>query len=196
MKNVTHIVLATVACFALAGYGDSYKSSQGEKVVAATVYAGGGKLLQMQELPDLKMPDNNLSFDMIAGYKDFKIVATHFRTDKQELRYILANPVAYKALQQRVRVMPEGSKIVKIGWSVKKMVLFPAALEADKLQRIEYMVKDSSRFNADGDHWGYARFVKKKDHYQAWEQGTKGCISCHAAAKESDYLFTPLQGMF
>ncbi len=36
MKNITNIVLASVACLALAGCGDSYKSSQGEKVAAAT----------------------------------------------------------------------------------------------------------------------------------------------------------------
>ena len=42
-------------------------------------------------VPQLKMPDSNLTFKMIEGYQDYKIVATHFRTDKNELRYILAN---------------------------------------------------------------------------------------------------------
>ena len=46
--------------------------------------------------------------------------------------------------------MPEGSKIVKIGWSVKKMASFPTALEADEVQRVEYMVKDSKVFNSNG----------------------------------------------
>ncbi len=141
------------------------------------------------------MPDNGLTSDRIKEYKDYRIVATHFRTDKNELRYILANPVAFKALQEGNKVMPEGSIVVKIGWSVKKMPLFPAALEADKLQRIEYMVKDAKKFNTDGDHWGYVRFVKTKNGYKAWDKGTKGCISCHAAAKENDFLFTKRQSL-
>ena len=147
-------------------------------------------------VPNLKMKDNNLTFKIIEGYQDYKIVATHFRTDKKELRYILANAIGYNALKEKAKVMPEGSKIVKIGWSVKEMPLFPSALEADKIQRVEYMVKDSSKFNANGDNWGYARFVKKDGVYKAWDKGTKGCIACHSSAKEQDFLFTGLQGKF
>jgi len=92
--------------------------------------------------------------------------------------------------------MPEGSKIVKIGWSVKKMPSFPVALEADKIQRVEYMIKDSKKFDANGDHWGYARFVKNKGEFKSWDKGVKGCISCHSGVKESDYLFTKMQATF
>ena len=148
------------------------------------------------QLPQLKMPDNNLTFKMIEGYQDYKIVATHFRVDKNELRYVLANPIGYNALKKKVEIMPEGSKIVKIGWSVKQMLLFPTALEADKLQRVEYMVKDSKQFNANGDNWGYARFVKKGDKFESWDKGTEGCISCHSIAKADDYLFTQIQNTF
>ena len=147
-------------------------------------------------LPELKMPDNNLTFKMIEGYQDYKVVATHFRTDKNEIRYILANPIGYNALKEKQKVMPEGSKIVKIGWSVKKMPTFPNALEADTIQRVEYMVKDSKNFDANGDNWGYARFVKKEGKYMAWDKGTKGCISCHSSVKNTDYLFTKLQATF
>jgi len=147
-------------------------------------------------LDNLAMPDNNLTFKMIADYQDYKIVATHFRTDKNEIRYILANPIGYNALKEKKKIMPEGSKIVKIGWSVKKMPSFPNALEADEVKRVEYMVKDSKNFDANGDNWGYARFVKKDDQYIAWDKGTKGCISCHSAVKETDYLFTKIQATF
>jgi len=152
--------------------------------------------LAAESLPNLKMPNSNLTFKMIEGYQDYKIVATHYRTDKHELRYILANDIGYDALKQKAKVMPEGSKIVKIGWSVKKMASFPSALEADKIQRVEYMIKDSKSFDANGDNWGYARFVKKDGKFQSWDKGVKGCISCHSAVKESDYLFTKMQNTF
>jgi hypothetical protein len=161
-------------------------------LVIGLVYAN----TEESTLPNLTMPDNNLSFQDIEDYQDYKIVATHFRTDKKELRYILANSIGYNALKEKAKIMPEGSKIVKIGWSVKKMALFPSALEADEIQRVEYMLKDSTKFDANGDNWGYARFVKKDGVYKAWDKGTKGCISCHSSAKGEDFLFTGLQGKF
>ncbi len=69
-------------------------------------------------LPDLKMKDNNLTFKEIEGYENYRIVATHFRTDKNELRYILANPIAYTAMKKGVKTMPEGSILVKVAWKV------------------------------------------------------------------------------
>lgn len=147
-------------------------------------------------LPEVKMPDSNLSFKMIEGYQDYKIVATHFRTDKNEIRYILANAIGYNALKEKAKIMPEGSKIVKIGWSAKKMPTFPSALEADTIQRVEYMLKDSKNFDTNGDNWGYARFVNKDGECKAWDKGAKGCISCHSAVKETDYLFTKIQETF
>jgi len=147
-------------------------------------------------LPNLQMPDNNLTFRMIEGYQDYQIVATHFRTDKNELRYVLANEIGYNALKSKAKVMPEGTKIVKIGWSVKKMASFPTALEADKIQRVEYMIKDSKKFDANGDNWGYARFVKKDGKFESWNNGVQSCISCHSTVKKSDYLFTKMQNTF
>jgi len=165
-------------------------------LIIGVAYASDVYMTHHTKFPELSMPDNNLTFQMIEGYQDYKIVATHFRTDKNELRYILANPIGYNALKEKLKVMPEGSKIVKIGWSVKKMGLFPKALEADKIQRVEYMVKDAKKFNANGDNWGYARFIKKDGKFEAWDKGTKGCIACHSVAKEDDFLFTKLQATF
>jgi hypothetical protein len=147
-------------------------------------------------LPDLKMAQNGLSFNVIEGYPDYKIVATHYRTDKNELRYILANPVAYNALTKGETPLPEGSKVVKIGWNVKPMERFPSALEANQIQRVEYMVKDSKQFDHNGDHWGYARFVKKNESYESWGGKTDECIACHSVASENDFLFTKIQHTF
>lgn len=152
--------------------------------------------LSAAPLPDIKMPDNGLSFSMIEGYQDYKIVATHWRTDKHELRYVLANPIAYKALVEKQKPLPEGSKIVKIGWSVKPMSSYPDALEADTLQRVEFMVKDSKHFDQNGDHWGYARFVKKGNSYVPYANGSAECVACHASVAQDDYLFSSFQSTF
>jgi len=147
------------------------------------------------KVPDLVMPNNGLKFSGIADYKNYKIVATHFRKDKNELRYILANQLAFKSFVNNQK-MPDGSKVVKIGWKVKELSNFPAALESDSIQRIEYMVKDSKRFKDNPGNWGYARFVKKNGKYSSWTKGTSSCISCHNLAKDNGFLFSKFQKLF
>jgi hypothetical protein len=166
-------------------------------ILVSTLFAQSDVFLtDNTKVPDLKMPDNNLSFKGIEGYQNYKIVATHYRTDKNEIRYVLANPIAYNALRNSKYPLPEGSKFVKIGWSVKKMPTWTGALEADKIQRVEYMVKDSKKFNHNGDNWGYARFVKTDNGYKPWDKGVESCISCHSIVKNDDYLFTKFQQLF
>ncbi|HHD79373.1 MAG TPA: cytochrome p460, partial [Epsilonproteobacteria bacterium] len=48
---------------------------------------------------------------------------------------------------------PYGSKIVKIGWDVKKMPNFGVAFEANEVQRVEYMIKDGENFNKNPGNW-------------------------------------------
>ncbi len=147
-------------------------------------------------LPDMEMPENHLSFNEIEGYNQYRIVATHYRTDKKELRYVLANNTAFDALSKGLLPLPEGSKVVKIGWKVKKMAKFGAALEAEKVQRVEYMIKDSARFSGNPGNWGYARFVRQNGKYRPWDKGTAGCIACHnTAGQEQDFLFSRYQKM-
>ncbi len=76
------------------------------------------------------------------------------------------------------------------------MPLFKSALEADKLLRIDFMIKDDKKFNNNGDHWGYARVVKKDGKFESRSKGPQDCISCHSEAKGSDYLFTHMQSTF
>ena len=147
------------------------------------------------KVPNLSMKDSKLSFNEIQGYQNYQIVASHFRKDKNEIRYILANPVAYNALRANKRIMPDGSKVVKIGWNVNDMATFPSALEANKIQRVEYMIKDKTK-HKESDGWGYARFVKKDGQYKAWNGDAKSCVSCHAIVKSNDALFTKFQKMF
>ncbi len=148
-------------------------------------------------LPDIEMPGNQLSFKAIEGYENYRIVATHYRTDKKELRYVLANAIAFKALKNKRFPLPQGSKVVKIGWKTHPMKRFGVALEAGPLQRVEFMIKDSSRFSANPGNWGYARFVKENGQYKAWQKGTNSCVSCHnGAGKGRDFLYTQYQEVF
>jgi len=147
------------------------------------------------KVPSLTMKNTKLSFKDIEGYQNYQIVSTHFRKDKNEIRYILANPVAYNALREKKTIMPDGSKVVKIGWSVNDMERFPSALEANKIQRVEYMIKDKTK-HKESDGWGYARFVKKDGQYKSWGGDAQSCVSCHAIVSDNDALFTKYQSLF
>jgi len=84
-------------------------------------------------------------------------------------------------------------KVVKIGWTVENMSNFNPALEANEVQRVEYMIKDNKQFSKNPGNWGYARFIKKEGIYTPWKKGTVSCVGCHNLAKNNDYLFTKLQ---
>ncbi len=172
-------LVAAVACCGVFAFADHH-TAKGDETYS---------------LPNLKMKNTNLAFDEISGYEDYQIVATHFRKDKNEIRYILANPVAYKALKAEKKKMPEGSKIVKIGWTVNDMSTFPAALEAKKIERVEYMIRDKDK-HQENDGWGYARYVKKNGKYSAWGGDIQTCVSCHAGVSNNDALFTKYQRVF
>jgi len=162
---------------------------------ASLLFGADIYLSDNSKVPELKMKNTNLSFKEIEGYQNYNIVATHFRKDKNEIRYILANPVAYNAIKAEKKIMPNGSKIVKIGWSVNDMANFPTALEANKIQRVEYMIKEEGKAK-ESDGWGYARFVKKDGEYKAWNGDVKSCVACHTIASTNDAVFSEFQKMF
>ncbi len=158
--------------------------------------AGSG-LLSAQDRYALKVP-NGLSFGDIRGYETWQVIAPSYRTDKKEVRYILGNSAvveAYKKGSSKKGVpFPDGSILVKIAYAEMKNPVYPAALEPDTLQRIEFMVKDAKKFSATGG-WGYARFVYDpasgtyapygKDASFATE-----CYQCHTLVTDRDYVFT------
>jgi hypothetical protein len=141
---------------------------------------------------------NGLSFGLIRGYENWEIIATHYRTDKNELRYILGNTKlieSYKAGAGRDgKKFQDGSILVKIGYSLKPNPAWDASIEPDVLQRVEYQVKDSNKFK-DTEGWMWARFVydPETDSYSNFgedENFAIECLGCHAKVEKKDYVFT------
>jgi hypothetical protein len=141
---------------------------------------------------------NGLTFAAIKGYPAWPVVATHYRTDKNEIRVIHGNDLAvksYRAGAGRQAPFADGAMLVKLGYSLKKDANFEASLEPDSLQRIEYMLKDSKRFASTGG-WGYARFVydAATTTFKAYggddAQFAQECHVCHTKVQAQDYVFT------
>jgi hypothetical protein len=114
--------------------------------------------------------------------------ASSHRTDnKDELRAILGNDVAMKALRSNTRPFPDGSMMAKLAWKREPMKEFPGAWVPGAAPRIEFMVKDSKKYASTGG-WGFGRFIDGKP---ADEAAHKTCFPCHQAnVKDHDWVFT------
>jgi hypothetical protein len=141
---------------------------------------------------------NGIAFSEIRGYENWRVVAPSFRTDNNEVRVILANDVMIDSYRQGAPgtggSFPEGSVIVKIGYSAVKSQSFTAALVPGVLKRVEFIVKDSTRFLATSG-WGYARFVydPAKETFTPYGKDAnfgQECYACHTIVKDQDFIFT------
>jgi hypothetical protein len=156
----------------------------------------------------LQIP-GGLSFSEIRGYESWQLVAPSFTEAAGVIRTIVANPVMIKAYQDGVpgngKPFPDGSKIVKLEWKLKKLTDPPFSASTPDtvpgdLVEVELIIKDSKRF-ADAHGWGFAMF----DYDAASGKFSPATLSskppvghdakcgtaCHTIAGASkDYIFT------
>jgi hypothetical protein len=116
---------------------------------------------------------------------------------------IVANPVMIKAYRAGVpgngKPFPDGSRMAKIHWNLKKMETFPVATVPDTQHDVDFMVKDSKRFQDSGG-WGYGVFeydaasgkFRPGNLSDKPPQATdaKCGFACHTIVKTRDYVFT------
>ena len=136
----------------------------------------------------------NLSFADFRGYENWKVVAVS-RTP-QQLKVIVANDAMIGAYKQGLpatgKVFPEGVKIVKIEWSLKKNAEAPYEVEIpDQLQAVATIEKDSKRF-PDTHGWAYGNFNYNAADNTFTPQGTdaKCGYACHTRVAAKDYIYT------
>ena len=90
-----------------------------------------------------------------AGYKDWRLLSVHHRSDNGTLRAVLGNDVAIKAAREgKTNPWPEGAVLAKMVWKGNAHDRFPTATEPAAFVHAEFMVKDSKRFTETGG-WGY-----------------------------------------
>jgi mono/diheme cytochrome c family protein len=159
--------------------------------------------ISTQDKYTLKIP-GGLAFSEFKGYESWPVIAVSHNGD--HLAAIVGNPVmidAYKAgIPGNGKPFPDGAKMVKVHWNVKKMETFPSATVPDTQHDVDLMVKDSKRF-ADSGGWGYAVFeydpasgnFRPGNLSDKPPQGTdaKCGYACHTIVKTRDYVFTDYQ---
>src|SRR5256714_6981367 len=144
---------------------------------------------------------NGLAFSEFRGYEGWQTVS--ISQNEKLMAVILADPVMIKAYQSGIpgngKPFPDGSRMAKIHWNPKKMETFPTAMVPGTLHDVDFMVKDSKRFEDTGG-WGWAVFE-----YEAasrtfrpgttadtppQENNAKCGFACHTIVKARDYVFT------
>ena len=121
------------------------------------------------------------------GYRDWQVVAPSQRDDKDEIRVILGNNIAMRALRAKRLPFPDGAILAKLAWKRAKSAEFDNTFVPGEPQRIEFMEKNAKKYAATGG-WGFGRFVNGKPADEA-QHGT--CWPCHVAnVKGNDFVFT------
>src|SRR2546430_8127430 len=120
-------------------------------MVTALLSAWGGSAMSAQDKYTVKVP-GGLAFSEFRGYENWQVVSVS--QDGGLFAAILANPVMIDAYRAGVpgngKPFPDGSRMAKIHWSPKKLATFPAATVPGTLHNVDFMVKDSKRFQAIG----------------------------------------------
>ncbi len=121
------------------------------------------------------------------GYRYWQVVAPSQRDDKDEIRVILGNNTAMKAVRAKRLPFPDGAILAKLAWKRAKSAEFDKTFVPGEPQRIEFMVKNAKKYAATGG-WGFGRFV---DGAPADEKQHATCWPCHEAnVKGNDFVFT------
>jgi mono/diheme cytochrome c family protein len=156
--------------------------------------------ISAQDKYTLKIP-NGLAFSEFRGYEDWQSVSVSH--DGNLMALILANPVmidAYRAgAPGNGKSFPDGSKMAKVHFNLKKMETFPAATVPDTQHDVDLMVKDSKRFQDSGG-WGYGVFeydaasgnfrLGNSSDKPPQANDAKCGFACHTIVKTRDYVFT------
>lgn len=122
------------------------------------------------------------------GYRKWEMIApAEEAAPLDELRVVLGNPVAIKAIENATLPYPDGTILVKLAYKRKQSDDFAPATVPGQPTTVQVMVKDSRRYASTGG-WGYGRFVNGVPADLAQHQT---CFACHASkVKDRDYVFT------
>jgi hypothetical protein len=159
---------------------------------AASLAAVAGIAVAQQDRYSLKL--GNLSFADFRGYENWKVVAVS--QTPTLLKVIVANDTMMAAFRQGLpaegKLFPEGSKVVKIEWSMKKNTQAPYAVQVpDALVAVATIEKDSKRF-PDTHGWAYGNFNYGATTKTFTPQGNdaKCGYACHTKVASQDYTYT------
>jgi hypothetical protein len=124
------------------------------------------------------------------GYRQWEMIApAEEGAPLNELRVVLGNPAAMKAIRNATLPFPDGTILAKLAWKRVPSTEFEPASVPGAATTVQFMVKDSKKYAATGG-WGFGRFINGQPVDLAQHQT---CFACHQArVKDHDLVFTRL----
>jgi protein SCO1/2 len=110
-------------------------------------------------------------------WENWRLVNVRYRTSPAEQRFVYANDIAWRTLKSGGAKFEEGAVFAKIAYTVGFDARFPSSYEPNKFSRIQFMKKDSKRYQST-DGWGYALYLQNSDQEEKF--GDMELQACHA----------------
>lgn len=122
------------------------------------------------------------------GYREWQMIAPAAEAAPlDELRVVLGNETAIRAIRNATLPFPDGTILVKLAYRKKQSDEFAPATVPGQPTTVQVMVKDAKRYASTGG-WGFGRFINGVPVDKAQHET---CFACHAArVKNRDYVFT------
>ncbi|WP_296002252.1 cytochrome P460 family protein [Rugamonas sp.] len=130
-----------------------------------------------------------------TGYREWQVISVaHEAGNNNDIRAILGNDIAMKAIRDATFPFPDGAIIVRLAYeyisSARNNAIFgrDQSFIAGNPTNVQVSVKDSKRFTSTAG-WGYGQFESGK--VNTSEKVTNSCFACHAKLPASeDFVFT------
>jgi hypothetical protein len=134
---------------------------------------------------------NGIIFKQYARFEQkWKLVTVRYRKDNNEMRFVYANPIAWKAIQKGRSEYPDGSILAKVAYLSRPDPAFESSLGPGESRRIQFMVKNKKRYR-EYHGWGYALFNSYGEiNPEPVNDQINACSSCHAVIPERDFVFS------
>ncbi|MGZ3771815.1 MAG: cytochrome P460 family protein [Bdellovibrio sp.] len=134
---------------------------------------------------------NGIAFKDYAGFeKKYKLVTVRYRTDSGEQRFVFANKIALKALENGSTNYPDGAVFTKIAVATKEDPAFLSSKVPEGSRRIQIMVRDQKKYKDTGG-WGYALFSPRGRSFSPdFTSDAKACYACHRIIPERGQVFS------
>jgi hypothetical protein len=138
-------------------------------------------------LTNVKPELNGVPID--PDFENWRPISATDRGDNNSLRLIVANDVAFRAVQSgNVAPWPSGSRLAKITW--QQELGADGLIHPGRFIQVELMVKDARGYKAtDGWGWGRWRGLALKP-YGENAHFVDECTGCHMPVHGNDYVYT------
>ncbi|MDN7608696.1 cytochrome P460 family protein [Burkholderia multivorans] len=175
---------------AAAGTSRRIRAIVARMLIAAAWVASASIACAEQAVPSKPAASPIYGVTIPPGYRKWEMVApAEEAAPLDELRVVLGNPVAIRALEQATLPFPDGTILVKLAYKRKQSDEFAPATVPGQATTVQVMVKDSRRYASTGG-WGFGRFINGVPADIGQHQT---CFACHQArVKHHDYVFTRL----